>query len=216
MDRLLPQSAVARLALVFALVAILGLAGVLFWQVRHLGGSAESLAVAGGGAVQIGGPFELVDQDGKTVTQADFAGRYLLVYFGYTYCPDVCPTELAAMSQALDILEERDAAAAAEVTPIFITVDPERDTVAAMADYATHFHPRLRALTGSPQQVAEAARAYRIFYQKTEDPSASDYLMDHSSFVYLMGPDGQYVSHFTFGTEPEKMAETLQRRISGS
>ncbi|MGH6946070.1 MAG: SCO family protein [Kiloniellales bacterium] len=216
MDRLLPQSTVARLGVALALVAGLGMAGLLLWQTRHLGGSAESLAVSTGGAVQIGGPFTLVDQDGKTVTQADFAGRYMLIYFGYTYCPDVCPTELAAMSQALDILEERDPTAAAQVTPIFITVDPQRDTVAAMADYATHFHPRLRALTGSPQQVAEAARAYRVYYQKTRDPDASDYLMDHSSFIYLMGPEGDYVSHFTFGTEPEKMAEALQRRISGS
>lgn len=162
------------------------------------------------GAAKVGGAFELVDQSGETRTQADFAGRHMLVYFGYTYCPDVCPTSLSLMSQGLDLLETETGSLEDRVVPIFVTVDPARDDVAAMAAYAEHFHPRLVALTGNDAQIAAAAKAYRVYYRRAEDPSASEYLMDHSSFIYLMGPDGTYVSHFAHNASPEEIAEGLK------
>ena len=164
----------------------------------------------GSGAAKVGGAFELVDQSGETRTQADFAGRHMLVYFGYTYCPDVCPTSLSLMSQGLDLLETETGSLEDRVVPIFVTVDPARDDVAAMAAYAEHFHPRLVALTGNDAQIAAAAKAYRVYYRRAEDPSASEYLMDHSSFIYLMGPDGTYVSHFAHNASPEEIAEGLK------
>src|SRR5690606_6537516 len=122
--------------------------------------------------------------------------------FGYTWCPDVCPTELQNMSAALDLLGDD----AKEVVPIFITVDPERDTPEVMADYRSYFHPSLVALTGAPAQIAAAAKAYRIYYAKAEGDKPGEYLMDHSSFVYLMDRKGGYLTHFAPATAPETMA----------
>ena len=165
---------------------------------------------AGSGTPEIGGAFELLDQTGQTRTQADFAGRHMLVYFGYTYCPDVCPTSLSIMSQALDLLESETGSLEDRVVPVFVTVDPARDDVSAMAAYAEHFHSRLVALTGSDEQIAAAAKAYRVYYRRAEDPSASEYLVDHSSFIYLMGPDGTYVSHFAHNASAQEIAEGLK------
>lgn len=168
----------------------------------------------GSGVATIGGPFTLVDQTGKTRTEQDFRGQYMLIYFGYTYCPDVCPTELQAISNAMDLLPEDTAR---QVQPIFISVDPERDTVAAMADYVPHFHPRLIGLTGTLEQTSAAAKAYRVYYVKAfEDgePKDSDsYLVDHSSFIYLMGKDGAYIRHFNYGETPEKIAEGIEKVV---
>lgn len=166
-------------------------------------------AERGTGSALIGGEFELVDHESHVVTDADFRGKFMLIYFGYTFCPDVCPTELQAMSAAIDEL----GAAGTEVQPIFITVDPARDTVAVMADYRGHFHPRLIALTGTPEQISAAAKAYRVYYAKNGDESAEDYLMDHSSFVYLMDRDGRYVTHFAPNTLPEAMAARVRESL---
>ena len=159
----------------------------------------------GSGTPDIGGPFELVDQHGAVRRDSDFRGGYMLVFFGYTFCPDVCPTELLKMTVALNELDPDDAA---KVTPVFITVDPARDTVAEMKLYADSFHPRLVALTGSAEQTAAAAKAYRVYYAKVGDDE-EDYLVDHSSFVYLMGPDGKYVHHFGATTSPQDMLDKL-------
>jgi cytochrome oxidase Cu insertion factor (SCO1/SenC/PrrC family) len=160
--------------------------------------------------IDIGGPFALVDQNGVLRHDGDFRGELMLVYFGYTYCPDACPTALQTMTTALDDLGE-DAKA---VQPIFVTVDPERDTVAQMKQYAQNFHPRLVALTGSPEQVGTAANAYRIFYQKVKPPESSgDYLVDHSSFVYLMGRDGRYLTHFGPDMTAADMAAAIKKYL---
>ena len=165
-----------------------------------------------GGTPTIGGPFTLVDQAGRTVTDKDFRGQYLMIYFGYTYCPDVCPTSLTNMSDALDLLGEKGA----EVTPVLITIDPARDTSEHLREYATYFHPRLHALTGSPEQIAAVAKAYRVYYSKVkqEDETEDDYLMDHSSVTYLMGPDGQFRLHFSHGTDAETIASRLRDLLS--
>ncbi len=189
-----------RFSLIMAGVAValaIGLSVGLLFGERSGGGS---------GKAAIGGPFELVDHTGRTVTEADFEGQYTLVYFGFTFCPDVCPTELQAMSVALDMLGD-DAEA---ITPIFITVDPERDTVELMATYREHFHPRLQALTGSSEQIAAAAKTYRVYYAKVEDESSTEYLMDHSAYVYLMDRNGEYMKHFAPNTPPESYVEAIR------
>ena len=165
-----------------------------------------------GGTPTIGGPFTLVDQNGKTVTDKDFRGQYLVIYFGYTYCPDVCPTSLTNMSDALDLLGDT----AARVTPMLITIDPVRDTPEHLKEYATYFHPRLHALTGSPEQIAAVTKAYRVYYSKVkgEDATEDDYLMDHSSVTYVMGPDGMFRLHFSHGTDAETMASRLRDILS--
>jgi protein SCO1/2 len=169
--------------------------------------SAGGIQLAQG--VTLGGPFTLVNQTGRTVSDADFAGRPLLLYFGFTYCPDVCPTELGTIAAALDSmgpLGER-------VTPVFVTIDPERDTPAAMADYVSRFHPRMVGLTGSAEQVAQVARAYRVYYAKVRPRDSSDYLMDHSSFIYFVGPDGRVRSLFRPETTPEAIAAAITSQL---
>ncbi len=156
----------------------------------------------------VGGPFTLVDGDGATVTPDSFPGRYLLIYFGYTYCPDVCPTSLQTMRLALDRLEP---ALLARVQPLFITVDPERDHAADVQDYAASFHPDLIGLTGTPEQVAAAVDAYQVYVRKVEmADSAAEYLIDHSAITYLMAPDGTLAAVFRHGIAPQAMAEGLR------
>ena len=160
-------------------------------------------------AASIGGPFELIDHTGQTVTEENFDDRYLLVYFGYAYCPDVCPTELLIMGQAVDELGDLSN----EVQPLFITVDPARDTVAALAEYVPAFHPRLVGLTGSDEQIHDAAKAYRVYYRLNEPDENGTYLVDHTSYIYFMDPDGDYLTHFVFGQGPEKMAEVMRKHL---
>ena len=190
------------IATLVAIVAVVGL--VWHWDGRQVQTSA--------GEALIGGPFTLTDQHGARVTEQDFAGRFMLVYFGYTFCPDICPTSLTVMAAALDQLPE---AQAEQVVPILITVDPARDTVEQLADYAPLFHPRLVALTGSEEEVREAARAYRVYYHVPEEDGDA-YLVDHSTFVYLMGPDGSYRTHFGIDASPEAMAEAIGEEIAAS
>ncbi len=164
----------------------------------------------GQGEALIGGPFQLVDQTGQEVTEADFAGRKMLIYFGYTYCPDVCPLGLAKIAAAYERLSPAEQA---ELVPVFITVDPERDTVEAVADYVDLFHPALVGLTGSPEAVAAAASAYRVYYRKAESESMNDYLVDHSSFTYLMDGENRYLTHFGHDATAESIAEGLRQHL---
>ena len=159
----------------------------------------------------IGGPFGLVDQNDKHVTEKSWPGEYLLIYFGYTFCPDACPTELLTIGQALDQLGE---AKAAKVQPIFITIDPARDTAAKLADYVPSFYPRLEGLTGSDADIAQVAKEYKVYYQKSDASAQStDYVMDHSSYVYLVGPDGKTIGIFSSDTTADDMAKSLETAI---
>ena len=157
----------------------------------------------------LGGPFTLTDHNGRTVTDADFHGRYMLIYFGYIYCPDVCPLSLQRNFEALQMLGEK----AERVQPVLVTIDPERDTVDLMRDYVAAFDPRLIGLTGTPEQVKAAAAAYRVYYAKVESESgaAEGYLVDHSAFTYLMAPDGTFVQFFRHDLTPDAMAERLKK-----
>jgi protein SCO1/2 len=166
--------------------------------------------VESSGTALIGGPFSLVGTDGKPVTERDFRGRYMLIFFGFTHCPDICPAELQVIAQALDQLGDK----AKRVVPIFITLDPERDTPEAMANYVKSFGGNFVGLTGSPEQIAAAAKAYRVSYSKVENnDSPGDYSVDHSALVYLMDPEGRYVTHFSYGLSAEQMAEKLGKLL---
>ena len=185
---------------------------VLFVMTRPptTGGTAGvSGATQSTGAALVGGKFSLSDHTGKRVTEADYHGKFMLVFFGYTYCPDICPGELQVMAAALDALGEK----ASQVQPIFITIDPERDTVKQMADYVQHFHDKLVGLTGTADEIAKVAKAYRVYYARVEDASASDYLMDHSSILYLMDREGRFVTHFNYGTDAKALAESLAKHL---
>ena len=149
---------------------------------------AASAPLAG---AAIGGPFELTDSHGKTVRWSDFAGRYRIVYFGYTYCPDACPTDVARFSQGLQKFEASHPALGAKVQPIFISVDPERDTPKVVGEFVANFHPRLIGLTGTPDQVRAAARAFKVFYEKGEAAPGGGYMVNHSTVAYLFGPNGE-------------------------
>jgi protein SCO1/2 len=196
-------------------ILIVVLAGFLIGAIAGaavlaLTGNNSGPAVATSGKALVGGPFTLIDQNGKTVTDQDFRGRFMLVFFGFTHCPDVCPAELQVMSQSLDALGPK----AEEVVPLFITLDPERDSAAVMAEYVKNFGTRFVGLTGSPEAIAAAAKAYRVAYSKfQEDPASANYSVDHSALVYLMGKDGEYVTHFPYGTPAAKMTEALRRYL---
>jgi len=162
------------------------------------------------GRALVGGPFALTDQNGKRVTDKDFRGRYTLVFFGFTMCPDVCPSALQVMAAALDKL----GAKGQQLTPLFITVDPERDTPAQLAGYVKSFHPRLVGLTGTPADIEAVTKAYRVYVKRVADPkSSAGYTFDHSAIIYLMGPDGAYLAHFTHATSADAMAERLGKLL---
>ena len=162
------------------------------------------------GTALIGGPFALTDVKGKRVTERDFRGKFMVVFFGYTHCPDVCHTELQNMTDVLNKL----GAGAKEVVPVFISVDPSRDTPAALSAYLGNFSPLIVGLTGSVDEVASAAKAYRVYFRKA-DGGPDDYTVDHSVFIYLMDREGNYLNHFMFNTPPESMAAAIRKYISG-
>ena len=163
------------------------------------------------GEADIRSEFSLTDHTGRAVTEADFAGRWQLVFFGFTHCPDICPTTLAYMASVLDLLGPQ----ADRVAPLFITVDPGRDTVPVMAEYVSAFHPRLVGLTGTEDQVAEAAQAFRTWYERVEEGTAPDgYLMAHAGHIYLMDPDGRFEAVVQERDQPpEAVAEEILMQI---
>jgi protein SCO1/2 len=162
---------------------------------------------------KIGGPFTLTDQNGVTVSDKQFAGKYRLVYFGYTYCPDVCPTTLQQLMGGFAKFEAKAPARAAKVQPIFITVDPARDTPAVMKSYVAAFSPRLTGLTGSEAQVAEVAKAFAVYYKRRPAEGASGYLMDHSSAPMLFGPDGAPIALIPADEGPDAVVGTLDQWV---
>ena len=163
------------------------------------------------GKALIGGHFALIDQTGKPITDRDFRGRYLLVFFGFTHCPDICPTELQVMAAALEALSPQERK---EIVPVFITLDPERDTPEVMATYVKNFGQDFVGLTGSAESISAVAKAYRIAYSKfQQDKTSGDYTIDHSSLVYLMDKNGDYITHFAYGITAAKITEMLRRYL---
>jgi protein SCO1 len=162
------------------------------------------------GNALVGGPFSLVNSAGKRVTDKDFRGRDMLVFFGFTSCPDICPASLQLIASALDKLGPK----ADRITPIFITIDPERDTAPKLAEYVKHFSPRIVGLTGTPDEIAAAAKAYRVYYNKVPNKAVpGDYTMDHTGVIYLMDANGGYVTHFTPATPVNEMTAKLAKLL---
>ncbi|MBM3568724.1 MAG: SCO family protein [Alphaproteobacteria bacterium] len=194
-----------RLLRIALYAAVAGLAGVVLARlwIEH---NAASPAGPGRGEALIGGAFELTDHTGRRVTDQSYRGRPMVLFFGFTHCPDVCPTELAAIAGALDLLGND----AAKVAPIFVTVDPARDTPQVLADYLGNLHPGLIGLTGSEADIARAAKAYRVFYAVNRPKDGEGYSVDHSGLTYVMNREGKYVAHFRPGTAPETIAQRLR------
>jgi cytochrome oxidase Cu insertion factor (SCO1/SenC/PrrC family) len=161
------------------------------------------------GRGSVGGPFTLTDQTGRRRSDSEFRGKLMIVYFGYTFCPDVCPADLMAISQALDALGP----AAQDIQPLFITVDPERDNK-VLADYVAAFHPSLIGLTGSPDEIRKVANAFKAFYVKAPDQRSGGYSIDHTGVIYLMGRDGEYLGFMPPQTGPERLTEVLRKYLA--
>lgn len=163
---------------------------------------------AGEGAGDIGGPFTLTDHTGRRVSDTDFRGRYLLVFFGYTFCPDVCPLGLANMAAILDLLGPD----AERIQPLFITLDPERDGVKELGAFVSAFHPRLVGLTGTAEEIADVASAYPVLYYRVAHPSGA-YFINHSAQIYLMGPDGAFIGSLDHDAPPEGAAAAIRSEL---
>jgi protein SCO1/2 len=194
-----------RKALIPYLLLAALLAGAVLWRESEMVPGLGKVTVTGTPAV--GGPFRLTDQNGAAKTDRDYRGRYMLVYFGYSFCPDVCPTTLAVMSQALDKL----GAQRARVTPIFITIDPGRDTPKVLKDYVKAFGPDFVGLTGPQDAITKVEREYRVYAVKR--PLGNSYGMDHSSVIFLMGPDGKLVSFYDEAISPDDLAKDIRAKI---
>ena len=203
-----PMPLIAVMFAVLSLALVVGVAGVLYLTNKTVRDAAKTAM-----APAVGGPFSLIDHKGRAVTDLDYRGKLMIVYFGYTSCPDICPTDLHKIGQALDALGED----AVRVQPLFITMDPERDTVEAMADYVGHVHPNLIGLTGSPEQVKVAAKSYSVYYAKAypegSEEGANNYLLDHMTMTYLMGPDGVLLEILPHSTPVDKLVGKIRGHL---
>lgn len=204
---------------IFAIIALVIGGGTAYYQVKFQSarvmkdgesGANRSLPVAG---LAIGGPFSLNDHTGQAVTEKTYDGHYKLIYFGFSYCPAICPTELQKISRVVKALEGQHPEIAKQMQPLFITVDPERDTVPVMKGYVSLFHPRLVGLTGTQPQIDFVTKAYRIFARKVNDPEQNDYTMDHSSYIYLMGPDNKLVSIYRMDDDADYVFDDIVKRL---
>ncbi|KAK8714006.1 hypothetical protein V6N13_149208 [Hibiscus sabdariffa] len=200
----------------FLLLLVTGIGIILYYdnlKKRHIEEiSNASKAVKEGpsaGKAAIGGPFSLINDEGKRVTEKDFMGKWSLVYFGFTHCPDICPDELQKLAAAIDKIKEK---AGIEVVPVFISVDPERDTVEQVHEYVKEFHPKLVGLTGSPEEIKKVARSYRVYYMKTAEED-SDYLVDHSIVMYLMDPKMEFVKFFGKNNDIDSLTDGVIKEI---
>lgn len=162
---------------------------------------------------RIGGAFTLTNQDGETVRDTDFAGKHRIIYFGYSYCPDVCPVDLQKIAAGFALFEKQQPERAKAIQPIFITIDPQRDTPQVLKQYVEAFHPRLIGLTGTPEQIKQVADAYLVMYQaqKPEGADANGYLVDHSRQAYLMGPKGEPIALLPYDGTPEQIAAEIDK-----
>lgn len=206
MNRINKPSATPYRALAAATALALGLAGC-----DAVAPPADEAPLAG---AAIGGDFTLTGSKGQPVRWGDFAGKYRIVYFGYTFCPDICPTDMQRVAQGLKELKASDPAKAARIVPIFITIDPERDTQAVVGEFAAAFSPDIVGLTGTRAQIDAAAKTFRVFHGKGEVQPGGGYLMDHSNVVYLFGPDGAPIATLPTDKGGKAVAAELERWVS--
>lgn len=198
-----PKKPKVRILISLILCIIAGIVWIQAYNVENTPTASESSRAL------IGGSFELTNHLNEPVTDEDFKGKYMIVYFGYTYCPDVCPMDLQIMADSLSYLEAQKLE---QINPVFVTVDPERDTVEVMAEYVKYFHQDLVGLTGTPEQIDVIKKAFRVYAAKADD--SRDYLVDHTSYTYFMDKDGYLLQHFNHGEEPEQMAAKMAALIN--
>lgn len=173
-------------------------------------GPAPSGGTVVSGTAQVGGPFQLTDHTGQRVTADTYKGKVMVVFFGFTHCPDICPSGLQVLSAALDKLGPQ----AEQVAPLFVTLDPKRDTPEQLALYMKSFHPRLIGLSGSEEETAAAAKAYRVYWRKVPDEKvAGAYSLDHSSIFYVMGRDGRFISHAAHSSAVDRLTEVIRKAL---
>ncbi|MBA4008989.1 MAG: SCO family protein [Erythrobacter sp.] len=194
--------------------AIASVAIALLLALSACGGAGAPAADAPLAGAAIGGDFTLTGSKGQPVRWADFAGKYRIVYFGYTFCPDVCPTDMSRVAQGLKALKASDPAKAGKIAAIFITIDPERDSEAVVGEFAAAFSPDIVGLTGTPEQIAATAKAFKVFYAKGEAQPEGGYLVDHSNVVYLFGPDGAPIATLPTDKGGEAVAAELARWVN--
>jgi protein SCO1 len=195
-----------REALIPYLLMVAAVAGGLLWHASDMLPQLGQTLVSG--QIAVGGPYTLTDQDGQPRASTDFRGKYQLIYFGYTFCPDVCPTTLAIIAAAMDKLGPSQN----RIVPIFITIDPARDKPAVLKKYLAAFGPRFIGLTGTSEQLAPVEKQFRVFAQKQTLPGGS-YSMNHSSVIYLMGPDGKLASFYDEATSPDELAKDIRQKL---
>ncbi|MCH1568264.1 MAG: SCO family protein [Alphaproteobacteria bacterium] len=199
-----------KISLSIAAIGLIALIILLLGELNRRAAPPENRLTA-----DIGGAFSLIDQNGNKRSDADFAGRPMLIYFGFTYCPDVCPTSLDLMGAALDILAEKNPDVFARLQPVFISVDPARDTPPVLRDYLAYFHPRLVGLTGSEADIIAVKTTYKIYAARRSDSDENgNYNVDHSSFFYLMDENNRYLAHFDHAVPAEKLAEKLAQKLN--
>lgn len=193
------------------LVAALGISALIaFVQIEAYKNTAPVKSGATVAGAPVGGPFTLTDHKGNPFTDQDLRGKYALIYFGFTSCPAICPTELQKMNVALT----QAGALAEQIQPVFITVDPERDTQSVMANYVPQFHPNLIGLTGTPEQIQAALKAYKIYARKVEDPALTEYTMDHSSYIYFLDPAGNLLGLYGVSSTPSEIVAAINAAIN--
>lgn len=197
---------ISRIAFVIVIAFSIGVAGALILRSMDLQDTRQS------GKALIGGPFSLTNHKNEPVTEKTYQGKFMLVYFGYTFCPDICPAELQIVTEAMEKLGD----AGKEVVPLFISIDPKRDTVEQMASYVSNFHPSMVGLTGTDDQIKQAAAAYHVFYARAEgeEYDEENYSMDHSTFIYLMSRNGEYLIHFPYGMTSDDISNSILKEIN--
>jgi len=196
-----------RWALLLTAIVVAGTLAAVLW---HLGDQSQQGPgpVTSSGEAAVGGPFVLTDQYGRTRTDTEFSGHFMLIYFGYTNCPDVCPTTLSVIADAMDKLK----GAAQQITPVFITVDPARDTPAVLKDYLAAFGPEFVGLTGTQAQIEQVAKEYKV-YTRSHSGAGGTYTVDHSNVIYLIGPGGKFVADYDETVGPEKLAADILKQM---
>lgn len=188
-------------------------AAALILSLTACGGSAPDAGPAPLEGARMGGAFSLINQDGKTTTDKDFAGKYRLIYFGYTFCPDICPVDAQLMGQALTLFEKEDRARAAKLVPIFISVDPVRDTPTVVKQFVSNFHPRMVGLTGSVAQIDEMAQRYGVAFMREKPNAQGAYLVNHARMIVLYGPQGEPIAIMPQGDDPKAIVAELARWV---
>ncbi|KND02509.1 uncharacterized protein SPPG_02967 [Spizellomyces punctatus DAOM BR117] len=198
------------------LVSGAALFGYFEYEKRKLQARREASKNESAGKPLVGGPFSLVDHNGRPVTDLDYRGKYMLLYFGYTFCPDVCPEELEKMAEVVDTLSKKEGYTEETIVPIFISCDPKRDSIEAIKEYVRDFHPKFVGLIGTHAQIKRVAKAYRLYFSappRAVDDDEADYLVDHSIFFYLVDPDGKYVAHFGRTDTAEEVTDRIIQQI---